>query len=256
MPTVAALYRYPVKGLSAEALAEVPLAKGETMPFDRAFAVENGPSPFDTAHPTHLPKVNFLMLMRNESLAGLVTRFDDAMHRLTIDDRAGNRLAAGRLDTPEGRRAIESFFDVFAAGELRGPARVLAAPGHSFSDMNVKCVSLINLETVRAIGSRIGAEVHPLRFRANVYVDGLAAFAEFDWVGRHVAAGGATLTAIERINRCAATNVNPETAERDLAIPRALLESFGHDECGIYLTVEAPGRLRVGDRIEPVSAWV
>jgi uncharacterized protein YcbX len=254
MPTVAALYRYPVKGLSAEALDEVTLARRETLPFDRAYAIENGPSRFDPAHPAHLPKAHFLMLMRNESLAGLVTHLDDASRLLTIDDRAGNRLAEGRLDTAEGRRAIEDFFATFAAGELRGPPHVLVAPGHSFSDMNVKCVSLINLETVREIGRRIGAEVHPLRFRANIYVDGLAAFAEFDWVGRRVVAGEVPLAAIERINRCAATNVNPETAKRDLAIPRSLLQLFGHDECGIYLTVEAPGRLRVGDAIAAMSA--
>lgn len=254
MPTVAALYRYPVKGLSAEALDEVTLARGETLPFDRAYAIENGPSGFDPAHATHLPKAHFLMLMRNESLAGLATHFEDGTHRLTVDDRLGNRLAEGRLDTMEGRRAIEDFFATFAAEELRGPPRVLAAPGHAFSDINVKCVSLINLETVREIGRRIGAEVHPLRFRANIYVDGLAAFAEFDWVGRRVTAGKATCAAIERINRCAATNVNPETAKRDLAIPRSLLELFGHDECGIYLTVETSGRLRVGDAIAAMSA--
>jgi uncharacterized protein YcbX len=194
------------------------------------------------------------MLMRNESLAGIATHFDEASHRLTIDDRAGNRLAEGCLDTADGRREIEDFFASFAAGELRGPPRVVTAPGHSFSDMNVKCVSLINLETVREIGRRIGAEVHPLRFRANIYVDGLAAFAEFDWVGRRIAAGKATFAAIERINRCAATNVDPETAKRDLAIPRSLLELFGHDECGIYLTVETSGRLRVGDAVTAMSA--
>ena len=44
---VAALYRYPVKGLSAEALAAAVVLPGETIPFDRAYAIENGPSGFD-----------------------------------------------------------------------------------------------------------------------------------------------------------------------------------------------------------------
>jgi uncharacterized protein YcbX len=247
-PHIAALYRYPVKGLSAEPLDSVRLAPGETFPFDRAFAIENGPSGFDPAAPRHLQKIAFLMLMRNESLAGLATRFDAATAVLTIR-RDGAILAAGCLDMAEGRGAIEAFFDGFAAAELRGPARVLRAPGHSFSDTAAKCASLISLESVRDLGRRIGAEVNPLRFRGNIHVEGLPARSELDWVGRRVAAGGVAFEAIARIDRCAATNVNPETAARDLAIPRSLLDLYGHPDCGVYLRVVAGGELTVGAAI-------
>ena len=120
-------------------------------------------------------------------------------------------MAEGRLDTEDGRRAIEAFFDGFAAEDLRGAAKVLAAPGFSFSDVASKVVSLINLETVRAIGREIGANVHPLRFRGNLYVEGLPAWEEFGWVGKELAIGGVTFTVTKRIDRCAATNVDPET---------------------------------------------
>ena len=39
MGRVEALYRYPVKGFSAEALGSVELQPGATIPFDRAYAV-------------------------------------------------------------------------------------------------------------------------------------------------------------------------------------------------------------------------
>ena len=48
-PRIAALYRYPVKGLSPEPLERVSLQAGGTFPGDRAFAIENGPSGFDPA---------------------------------------------------------------------------------------------------------------------------------------------------------------------------------------------------------------
>ena len=70
-PHLARLYRYPVKGLSPERLDRVEVTSGETLPFDRAYAIENGPGRFDAAAPRHLPKVNFLMLMRDERLATL-----------------------------------------------------------------------------------------------------------------------------------------------------------------------------------------
>jgi hypothetical protein len=250
MPRIAEIYRYPVKGLSAEPLKHVALAVDEVIPFDRAFAIENGPSGFDPRSPEHFPKVAFLMLMRNERLAELRTSFDDRTQTLTIR-RDGAVVAAGRLDTAEGRRTVEAFFDGFCADDLRGPAKVLNAPGFSFSDTSRKVLSLINLASVLAIGDKIGAAVHPLRFRGNLYVDGLSAWEEFDWVGRRIAAGSVAFEVVKRIDRCAATNVDPDTARRDLTIPRSLLEAYGHSDCGVYLKVVEDGELSADDRIAP-----
>ena len=183
MTQLTSIYRYPVKGLSAEKLHRVTLAVGETLPFDRAYAIENGPSGFDPAAPKHFPKIVFLMLMRHERLAELATAFDDATATLTIR-KDGAVVAEGNLETDEGRSAIAAFFDTFAAKELKGPAKVLHGAGHSFSDSRHKVVSLINLETVRALGKDLGADLHPLRFRGNLYVEGMPAWAEFDWLGK------------------------------------------------------------------------
>ena len=250
MPTVAALYRYPVKGLSPEPLARVTLAAGETVPFDRAYAIENGRSPFDPAAPRTIPKAYFLMLMKNERLAELKTHFDEHDHRLTIA-KDGAVVVADRLDTATGRAAIEAWFDRAFAGELRGPARILSAPGHSFSDTAAKVVSLINLATVRQIGGAIGAAVNPLRFRGNLYVEGLAPFAEFDLVGQQLAAGSVVFAGTGRIDRCAATNVDPATGKRNLSIPDGLRAAYGHIDCGIYLKVIAGGTVAIGDELAP-----
>ncbi|HET7717649.1 MAG TPA: MOSC domain-containing protein [Bauldia sp.] len=246
---IAALYRYPVKGLTPEPLDRVRLAPGETFPNDRAYAIENGPSGFDPTAPRHLPKANFLMLMRNQRLASLDARFDDATTTLTLR-RDGHVVAEGNLETASGRRAIEAFFDGFAADELRGPAKVLHVPGFSFSDVAAKVVSLINLESVRDLGARLGTEVDPLRFRGNIYVEGLPAWSELDLEGKCIRAGEVLLEGVGSIARCAATNVNPRTAERDLAIPRTLLEFYGHGDCGAYLRVVKGGELQIGAEID------
>src|SRR5260370_12264817 len=72
---IASLYRYPVKGLSPEPLPYVALGVGQTLPADRRYAVENGPSGFNAAAPAWMPKSQFLMLMRDERLAGFPTPF-------------------------------------------------------------------------------------------------------------------------------------------------------------------------------------
>jgi MOSC domain-containing protein len=246
---VQAIYRYPVKGLSAEALPRTSLAPGQTLPADRRYAIENGPSGFDPAAPAYFPKIRFLMLMRNERLARLETRYEEATHVLTIRE-GGREVARGDLATAEGRAAIETFFRAFSADELRGAPRVLQADGHSFSDVARKVVSIINLASVAAIETAVGAPVHPLRFRANVYVTGWPAWHEFDLLGSEIAIGpAARLKIVKRIVRCAATNVDPDTGMRDLEIPTTLVETFGHMDCGVYGEVVSGGEIAVGDAV-------
>ena len=98
------------------------------------------------------------------------------------------------------------------AGQIKGPPKVLESPGHSFSDVARKVVSIINLASVRAIENMVGAPVHPLRFRANLYVEGWPAWHEFDLLDRTLAIGDVRLKVVKRIVRCAAVNVDPDTA--------------------------------------------
>jgi uncharacterized protein YcbX len=248
-PKVHAIYRYPVKGLSPEPLARVPLAVGATLPADRRYAIENGPSKFDPAAPRHQPKIVYLMLMKNERLARLRTHYDDATETLVVNSQ-GHEAARGDLGTSAGRTAIEEFFASFCADELRGPPKVLQAPGHSFSDVAAKVVSIINLASVAALEDVIGAPVDPLRFRGNVYVTGWPAWREFDLLGQEIAIGkSARLKIVKRIVRCAATNVDPDTGIRDLAIPNTLMQSFGHADCGVYGQVIADGEIGRGDAL-------
>ena len=125
---IASLYRYPVKGLSPEALRSVELRAGETLPFDRAYAIENGPGRFDANAPRHPPQITFLMLMRDERLATLRSVFDDATETLTIS-RDGKQVARGQLTTPLGRQLIEQFVAAYMKAELRGAAEDRAGAG-------------------------------------------------------------------------------------------------------------------------------
>ena len=242
------IYRYPVKGLTPEQLVRAALNPGQTLLADRRYAIENGPSGFDPAEPKWMPKPHFLMLMRDEWLADLRTHFDDASHVLTIRHN-GAIAAQGDLETPDGRAAIENFFANVFAKQIKGPPKVLSSQGHSFSDVARKVVSIINLASVRAIESMVDCPVHPLRFRANLYVEGWPAWHEFDLVDRIITIGETRLKVVKRITRCAAINVDPDTAQRDLAIPQALMRRLGHNECGIYAEVIAGGNIAVGDTI-------
>lgn len=246
---IAALYRYPVKGLSAEPLTEAELTASAHFPGDRLFAIENGPSGFDPAAPEHQPKTKFLVLARQAALAKLKTRYDTASSELIIS-RDGTEELRASLATAEGRAAVEAFFKGFFGKELVGEPRVLTAPaGFRFMDSRSGFASIINLATVRALEKEVGMALDPLRFRANIYLDGLPAFAEFDWIDKPVEIGGIRVHGIKRTERCAATTVNPATAIRDVMIPAVLMRSYGHADCGIYVGVDSGGRIAVGDAV-------
>jgi uncharacterized protein YcbX len=242
------IYRYPVKGLSPEQLPTVALSKGRPLPNDRRYAIENGPSGFDPADPKYFPKSYFLMLMRNERLAALRTRFDDDSHVLSIQHN-GAEAVRGNLETADGRTAIEAWFKDYCAKDLKGPPKMLAGGDHSFSDVAKKVVSIINLASVAALEDIAGQPVDPLRFRGNLHVAGWPAWSEFELVGKTVAVGEARLNIVKRIQRCAAINVDPATAERDLNLPQAMMRTLGHMDCGIYAEIVADGRIAAGDAI-------
>jgi len=251
--TIAEIYRYPVKGLSAEELDRVVLTPGECLPHDRRFAIALGSTAFDPEHPEWLPKTHFIMLMRDEKLARLQTRFDVESGVLSIAE-GGQVLLRAPMSDPEERRLVAEFFTNFLGDAVNRPLRVVSAPGHAFADARRrpnattdKYVSLINRASIAALEAAMGIPVDPIRFRANIYFGGASAWCEQHWVDSEINLGAARLRVISPITRCAATQVNPVTAERDLDIVAALGRAFGHTNMGVYAEVVAGGEVSVGD---------
>ena len=243
---VTGLYRYPVKGLSADPLRHVTLEAGQTLPFDRTWAIENGPTRLEPDAPAYRPPSSFLTLKRDERLAALETRFEEDTRRLVIS-RGGRPVASGDLTTPVGRQVLEQFIAAFMADSLRGRPKIVSAPGHSFSDTREKRVHVISLRSLRELERVVGRPIDPLRFRPNVILDGPEPWAEFDWIGREITAGPVHLRITSRTERCAATNVDPATGVRDMAIPASLQREWGHTDFGVYAEVLNDGNLSVGD---------
>lgn len=249
---ITALYRYPVKGLSPEKMESADVSAGDYWPGDRLFAIENGPTGFDPTRPDQRPKIWFLMLMRHEALARLKTRFDDGNGTLSIEGDGVEPLCSD-IGSESGRSEIEAFFTHYMGEALRGAPRLLSASDRfRFTDSRSGFVSLINRASVDALAALINAPVDPLRFRGNIYVEGLPPHTELDWPAgtRLVAPGGVVFEVVKRIGRCAATNVDPATGQRDLEIPRALMEAYGHTDCGVYLRILAGGRVAARDDLE------
>lgn len=250
---VSAIYRYPVKGFTPEPLTQTQLRLGEGIAHDRAFAVENGPSGFDPAAPAHIAKMRFTVLASIPEVACVRTRYDDAAGVLHADT-PGHPPIAARLKTEEGRQAFAAWLTSVLGEKANPPLRVFEGPGaHRFFDHPRGALSAINLESVRDLERRLGRPVDPLRFRANLHIEGWPAWRELDAMNASVELGETRLRVFSPIRRCMATHVDPGTGVRDIDMLHALRTEYGHLFCGVYLHVEKPGAVRAGDEavLEP-----
>ncbi len=245
------LFRFPVKGLSAERLPSVALRAGFGFPSDRVYAVTDGSLDFDPAKPVFAPKTQFLMLAKYERIASLRTHMRTDPDVLVVE-QDGEPAREFALQDDTGRRAFADFLGRYVAAPLPGEPRVVSAEGHQFTDVSVhsialmRSISLINLATVRDLSARLGTALDPIRFRGNLVFDGAEAWSELDWIGRELHIGDVVLKLIRRTKRCAATSVNPATGVRDVNVPIGIREHFGHGDLGIYAEVLQGGTLRPG----------
>ena len=248
---VTALWRHPVKGFTPEPLDVVDLPTGGWFPGDRMFAVENGPSGFERAAPEHLSKGHFTVLMRIAEVAGVRTRWNDAARILDVSAEDHGALAVA-VDDPADRAAFEAWLTPLLGEAVTGPLRLISAEGldHRFMDDPRGRVSILNLASVRDFEARVSRPIDPRRFRANVWIEGWPAWIENDGADRDLTLGEARLRGVKPIVRCAATHVDPDTAERDFDLVPALFDHYGHRWCGLYATLAVGGTVRVGDRVE------
>jgi GntR family transcriptional regulator / MocR family aminotransferase len=245
MSLLKSIYLYPVKGLSGQPLTSVSLAEGKPMPHDRRFALARPGVPLQADNPKWAKKGLFVMLMLEEALAKVQTHLDPETQQFEV--RSGNRtMLSVNLNEAGARAAVEDYFHQLVPSLPAPPTLIRSRDGH-FMDKPDNVISLINLATVRSLEKQWGAEIDPLRFRANLYVDTDKPWEEFEWLEQEIRLGEVTFRVDRKNGRCGATNVNPASGVRDMDIPGSLRANFGHKDLGVYLTVAKGGTITAGD---------
>ena len=139
--------------------------------------------------------------------------------------------------------------------------RLVAAPaqGTGVDRGRAGAVSLISRASIARLEDLADADVDPRRFRMLIEVDGIHAHAEDAWVGSTIRIGAAVVALHGHVGRCLVTGQNPDTGISDLAtldLLRSYRQGLATTEplaFGIYGEVIEPGRVQVGDRVEPAS---
>lgn len=246
--TIAEIWRHPIKSHGIEALPQTHLSPGTTIPGDRLWAVLHDAS--RDAHEGWLHCSNFTRVAKAPALAAIraVLHEDGKTVTLTHPDRPTLRFAP---DTDEA--AFLDWVRPLVPENRAQPIKILRNSDRGFTDTPDPTISLCNLSSHRAVSQKLGRELSNLRWRGNIWLDGLGPWEEFEWIGRRLRVGTAELKVIDRITRCTATMANPDTGHRDADTLKALDDGWGHQDFGIYAVVVTPGGVETGSSCEVIG---
>jgi uncharacterized protein YcbX len=253
------LFIHPVKGLTPQAENRVYLKAGHGIPGDRAFALmyDSNVPDSDSLVVPWMKKQNFAMQCDWPGLAALDCHYEPSTGILTVK-RQGVELLVAETNTRAGRYAIGAFFTGYVAAthptqSARHPERDwlrLVGDGTGatrYPDRESVHLSLVSQATLDQVGEAVGKLVDVRRFRPNIVLDSVAAWAEFDWVGQEFKLGKARIAITAPINRCLNIDVNPDTGERDIPLFSLLQKHFKHKQTGVLAKVITSGTVALGD---------
>lgn len=246
---ITALWRWPVKGLGGQSLDAVSVKVGELFPYDRAFALENGPSDFDATNPQHVAKLQFICGVAQPTTGRLFASYDDASGMLSITTLDGRSLSVHPDHPAELEALAAELVDEGVRGELKLRKAEDPATSHGFTDVPERWISIQNRASIAMLEKAVNASLDPRRLRANVLVEGWDAFAEEDMIGRTISMGTTRLEIMEPINRCRNIDVNPDTAERDQNLVSTLQGMRGKRSLGVYARITDAGSIAPGDLV-------
>ncbi len=246
MAEVASLWRHPIKSHGREALAEVTLVKGQTMPWDRHWAVTHAATKFDTSAPAWASSRNFMIATLTPGLAGLWAGFDAETGVLCLRHAELGTLRFSPDDTADTPGFL-AWIAPLCPPDRPQPTAIVQVPGRGMTDTPFPSVSIMNTASHRDFEVHAGASVDSERWRANIWIDGPDPWAEHGWIGRQVQIGTAIVTVRAPVKRCAHTAANPHSGQRDMDPPALLHGFYGHSDFGVYAEVVQSGMVRVGD---------
>ncbi|NNK16980.1 MAG: MOSC domain-containing protein [Sulfitobacter sp.] len=244
---VTALYRHPIKSHGRECLDAVTLVAGQTMPWDRTWAVTHEASKAEAAETAWVSCHNFMIGTRTPALAGIWARLDEVERRVTLTHQDLGELSFCP-DEQEGVAAFLNWVAPLCPENRACPTGIVTAGARGMTDSDYPSVSLMNVASHRAVEQAISGPLELERWRGNIWIDGAAEWEEFGWLGRNIQIGAATLRLREPIERCAHTTANPRTGQRDADTLGTLERDFGHQDFGIYAEVVNGGEIRIGDK--------
>lgn len=251
MATVAAIWRHPIKSHGRENLASVELIAGQTMPWDRHWAVIHDRSKFDATAPAWAVCRNFMIGTLTPRLSGLWAKLDEATATITLTHPDLGSFTFCPDDPAETARFLQWIMPLCPADKDQ-PTGIVSVPQRGMTDTPFPSISLMNAASHAEVEARSGKPLAIERWRGNFILDGLPAWEEFNWIGKQLRLGEAEIEVAERVVRCNVTRMNPLTGLQDTDTLATLNNAFGHQDFGVYARVVKGGKVTAGDKVEVI----
>ena len=245
----------PVKSLSFQSINSCQIKKNLGMPNDRIFAFSRGID-YEKAktiekNPKERKLNNFLTLKNSPVLNKYNFSYNGNKLTLILDGEEIISISAD--DQNEKSSLSKKLFELEST--LINPIILLKNTEYPFYDTShsnnvFNSISLINLNSIKDFENKIEEDVEFQRFRGNLYVDGISAWEERNWINKIIKINNTSFKVEKNIPRCVAINLKPKTDDNSLNLLNSLKKTYNHFDMGVYLTALSNGKVNVGDKLE------
>ena len=257
--TISSIHYCPVKSISFQSVDSCEIKKNIGIIGDRIFAFskgldENKVKLFEKSPEERKGKWNKILTLKNSPVLNKYNFiFKDNNLTLTFEDKEILTIDINQLS--ERERLVNKIIELESS--LKEPIVLMKNKEFPFFDTSVSnkvnftnSISLLNIQSINDFQNKIDKKFEISRFRGNIYVDGITAWEERNWIGKIIKIKNISFKVEKNIPRCVAINLKPKTDDNSLNLLKSLKKTYNHFDMGIYLTSLDDGKIEIGNKIE------
>ena len=257
--TITSIHYCPVKSISFQSTDSCEIKKNIGILGDRNFAFSkdldtNEAKLFEKSPEKRKGKWNKILTLKNSPILNKYNfLFKDDHLTLTFKDK---EVLTININEISGRQELVNKI-IELESSLKGPIVLMRNKEFPFFDTSVSnkvdfvnSVSLLNIQSINDFQNKIDKDIEISRFRGNIYVDGIKAWEERNWIGKIIKINDVSFKVEKNIPRCVAINLKPNTDDNSINLLQSLKKSYDHFEMGIYLVALDDGKIEIGNKIK------
>ena len=198
-----------------------------------------------------MKKAHFLQLMSFAEAAHISMQFDGASYNAALFHKDQPIISGDLTDINVANAFCKNIETIITAAgyALPGDVALRHLDNGGFSDTETPWISIGGMASVIDFAATTKTEPDARRFRLNIWIDTKTPFEELGWIGRRAQLGTSIVRFTAPVGRCAAIDVNPDTAMRSNDMPAQMHAYYGHSDLGVFAMVEQPGKAALSDRL-------
>ena len=248
----------PVKSISFQNSKSCEIKKNVGIVGDRIFAFSKGLDRnqvqlFEKNLDERRGKWNKILTLKNSpSLNKYNFVFDN--NKLTLTQRNNEIIKINSDELNEYELLSNKILELEKS--LQKPLFLMKNKATPFFDTSISnktvlthSISFINNKSIKDFEKKTNQTIEPERFRGNIYVDGMEAWEERNWIGKIIEINNISFKVEKNIPRCVAINLKPNTDDNSLDLLKSLKKTYNHFDMGVYLTALDNGQVNIGDNV-------